>query len=177
VTSGIISALDRPVTTGNNDELSFIDALQTDAAINPGNSGGPLIDAKGRVIGVNSAIATNTNNQDEAGSIGLGFAIPINLVTRISQEIIDTGKATVPIMGVELAIQTKVEGAVVQGITKGGPADKTGLKIGDVIVKANGRTIHSDSELVIVIRSQNPGDIVEVETLEGKTYRITLSSR
>jgi putative serine protease PepD len=177
VTSGIISALDRPVTTGNNDELSFIDALQTDAAINPGNSGGPLIDAKGRVIGVNSAIATNTNNQDEAGSIGLGFAIPINLVTRISQEIIDTGKATVPIMGVELAIQTKVEGAVVQGITKGGPADKTGLKIGDVIVKANGRTIHSDSELVIVIRSQNPGDIVEVETLEGKTYKITLSSR
>ena len=177
VTSGIISALDRPVTTGNNDELSFIDALQTDAAINPGNSGGPLIDAKGRVIGVNSAIATNTNNQSEAGSIGLGFAIPINLVTRIAQEIIDTGEATVPIMGIELAIQTKVEGAVIQGITKGGPAAKSGLKVGDVIVKANGRTIHSDSELVIVIRSQNPGDVVEVETDAGKTYKITLGSK
>jgi putative serine protease PepD len=177
VTSGIISALDRPVTTGNNDELSFIDALQTDAAINPGNSGGPLIDAKGRVIGVNSAIATNTTNQSEAGSIGLGFAIPINLVTRIAQEIIDTGEATVPIMGIELAIQTKVEGAVIQGITKGGPAAKSGLKVGDVIVKANGRTIHSDSELVIVIRSQNPGDVVEVETDAGKTYKITLGSK
>jgi putative serine protease PepD len=177
VTSGIISALDRPVTTGNNDELSFIDALQTDAAINPGNSGGPLIDAKGRVIGVNSAIATNTNNQSEAGSIGLGFAIPINLVTRIAQEIIDTGEATIPIMGIELAIQTKVEGAVIQGITKGGPAAKSGLKVGDVIVKANGRTIHSDSELVIVIRSQNPGDVVEVETDAGKTYNITLGSK
>jgi len=177
VTSGIISALNRPVTTGDNDELSFIDALQTDAAINPGNSGGPLIDAKGRVIGVNSAIATNTSNREEAGSIGLGFAIPINLVTRIAQEIIETGEATVPIMGVELAIQTKVEGAVVQGITKNGPAAKSGLKVGDVIVRANDRTIHSDSELVIVIRSQNPGDVVEVETSEGKTYKITLGSK
>jgi putative serine protease PepD len=177
VTSGIISALNRPVTTGDNDELSFIDALQTDAAINPGNSGGPLIDAKGRVIGVNSAIATNTSNREEAGSIGLGFAIPINLVTRIAQEIIATGEATVPIMGVELAIQTKVEGAVVQGITKNGPAAKSGLKVGDVIVRANDRTIHSDSELVIVIRSQNPGDVVEVETSEGKTYKITLGSK
>jgi putative serine protease PepD len=126
---------------------------------------------------VNSAIATNTNNQSEAGSIGLGFAIPINLVTRIAQEIIDTGEATVPIMGIELAIQTKVEGAVIQGITKGGPAAKSGLKVGDVIVKANGRTIHSDSELVIVIRSQNPGDVVEVETDAGKTYKITLGSK
>lgn len=177
VTSGIISALDRPVTTGDNNELSFIDALQTDAAINPGNSGGPLIDAKGRVIGVNSAIATNTSNQDEAGSIGLGFAIPINLVARIAQEIIDTGKATIPVMGIELAIQSQVEGAVIEGITKGGPADKAGLKTGDVIVKANGRIIKNDSELVIVIRSQNPGDVVEVETKAGKTYKVTLTSR
>lgn len=177
VTSGIISALNRPVTTGDNDELSFINALQTDAAINPGNSGGPLIDAKGRVIGVNSAIATNTSNQDEAGSIGLGFAIPINLVARIAQEIIETGKATIPVMGIELAIQSRVEGAVIEGITKGGPADKAGLKTGDVIVKANGQLIKTDSELVIVIRSLNPGDVVEVETKAGKTYRITLTSR
>jgi S1-C subfamily serine protease len=80
-------------------------------------------------------------------------------------------------MGIELAIQTKVEGAVIQGITKGGPAAKSGLKVGDVIVEANGRTIHSDSELVIVIRSQNPGDVVEVETDAGKTYKITLGSK
>ncbi len=177
VTSGIISALDRPVTTGENGEYSFIDALQTDAAINPGNSGGPLIDAKGRVIGVNSAIATNTSNQAEAGSIGLGFAIPINLVARIAQEIIDTGEATVPIMGIKLAIQSKVEGAVVEGVTKGGPADVVGLKKGDVIVKANGRIIHSDSELVIVIRSQNPGDVVTVETADGATLKVTLVGR
>ncbi len=177
VTSGIISALDRPVTTGDNDELSFIEALQTDAAINPGNSGGPLIDAKGRVIGVNSAIATNTSNKEEAGSIGLGFAIPINLVARIAQEIIDTGKATIPVMGVELAIQSEIEGAVVEDVTSGGPAEKAGLRKGDIIVKANGRIIKSDAELVIVIRSKNPGDVVEVETDSGKTFKITLTSR
>jgi putative serine protease PepD len=177
VTSGIISALDRPVTTGDNDELSFIEALQTDAAINPGNSGGPLIDAKGRVIGVNSAIATNTSNEAEAGSIGLGFAIPINLVTRIAQEIIDTGKATIPVMGVELAIQSKIKGAVVKDVTPGGPAQKAGVRKGDIIVKANGRVIKSDAELVIVIRSKNPGDVVEVETDSGNTYKITLTSR
>ena len=177
VTSGIISALDRPVTTGDNDELSFIEALQTDAAINPGNSGGPLIDAKGRVIGVNSAIATNTSNKEEAGSIGLGFAIPINLVARIAQEIIDTGKATIPVMGVELAIQSQIEGAVVEDVTAGGPAEKAGLRKGDIIVKANGRIIKSDAELVIVIRSKNPGDVVEVETDSGKTFKITLTSR
>jgi len=177
VTSGIISALDRPVTTGENDELSFIEALQTDAAINPGNSGGPLIDAKGRVIGVNSAIATNTSNKQEAGSIGLGFAIPINLVARIAQEIIDTGKATIPVMGIELAIQSKIEGAVVKDVTPGGPAEKAGVRKGDIIIKANGRAIKSDAELVIVIRSKNPGDVVEVETDSGKTYKITLTSR
>ena len=177
VTSGIISALDRPVTTGENDELSFIEALQTDAAINPGNSGGPLIDAKGRVIGVNSAIATNTSNQQEAGSIGLGFAIPINLVARIAQEIIDTGKATIPVMGIELAIQSKIEGAVVKDVTPGGPAETAGVRKGDIIVKANGRAIKSDAELVIVIRSKNPGDVVEVETDSGRKYKITLTSR
>lgn len=178
VTSGIVSALDRPVTTGDNtSELSFIEAIQTDAAINPGNSGGPLIDAKGRVIGVNSAIATNSSNRTEAGSIGLGFAIPVNLVARIAQEIIDTGEATVPVMGVNLEIQTAVEGAVVVEVTKGGPAAKAGVKSGDVIVKADGRVIHNDAELVIVIRSKNPGDVVEVETKDGNKYSITLTSK
>ena len=178
VTSGIVSALDRPVTTGDNaSELSFIEAIQTDAAINPGNSGGPLIDAKGRVIGVNSAIATNTTNKTEAGSIGLGFAIPVNLVARVAQEIIDTGKATVPVMGIKLQIQTAVEGAVVVDVTKGGPAAKAGVQKGDVIVKADGRVIHNDAELVIVIRSKNPGDVVEVETDAGKKYNVTLTSK
>ena len=178
VTSGIISALDRPVTTGdNNSELSFIEAIQTDAAINPGNSGGPLIDAKGRVIGVNSAIATNTSNKSEAGSIGLGFAIPVNLVARVAQEIIDTGEATVPVMGIKLNIQSAVEGAVVVDVTKNGPAAKAGVKKGDIIVKADGRVIHNDAELVIVIRSKNPGDVVEVETDSGQKYSVTLTSK
>ena len=178
VTSGIISALDRPVTTGdNNSELSFIEAIQTDAAINPGNSGGPLIDAKGRVIGVNSAIATNTSNKSEAGSIGLGFAIPVNLVARVAQEIIDTGEATVPVMGIKLNIQSAVEGAVVVDVTKNGPAAKAGVKKGDIIVKADGRVIHNDAELVIVIRSKNPGDVVEVETDKGQKYSVTLTSK
>ena len=178
VTSGIISALDRPVTTGdNNSELSFIEAIQTDAAINPGNSGGPLIDAKGRVIGVNSAIATNTSNKSEAGSIGLGFAIPVNLVARVAQEIIDTGEATVPVMGIKLNIQSAVEGAVVVGVTKNGPAAKAGVKKGDIIVRADGRVIHNDAELVIVIRSKNPGDVVEVETDSGQKYSVTLTSK
>lgn len=177
VTTGIVSALNRPVTTGSQSEMSFINAVQTDAAINPGNSGGPLVDAKGRVIGVNSAIASNATSQQQAGSIGLGFAIPINLVSRIAQEIIDTGKATVPIMGIELAMQSSVRGAVVAKVTSGGPADKAGIEAGAVIVKANNRIIHDDSELVVEIRSQNPGDLIQIETSDGKTFEVKLGAK
>ncbi len=106
VTSGIVSALDRPVTAGGQGETAFINAIQTDAAINPGNSGGPLVDGNGAVIGINSAIATLGwhPSAGQAGSIGLGFAIPIDTANRIASEIIATGTSSTPIIGVTLDI-------------------------------------------------------------------------
>ena len=125
VTSGIISSLDRPVTAGGSGELAFINAIQTDAAINPGNSGGPLLDGSGRVIGINSAIATLAGAiGGEIGSIGLGFAIPINTAERIAEELIATGDSETPIIGVVLDTTFTGDGAKVSEITAGGPAEQ-----------------------------------------------------
>ena len=99
VTSGIVSAINRPVTAGGEGDLSFINAIQTDAAINPGNSGGPLVDSAGRVIGVNSAIADPSAGGGQAGSVGLGFAIPIGQAQLTAQQLIDTGEAVYPVIG------------------------------------------------------------------------------
>ncbi len=122
VTYGIISALDRPVTAGTQGDVSYINAIQTDAAINPGNSGGPLLDAAGRVIGVNSAIATLIGG-GEGGSIGLGFAIPVNSAKRIAEEIIATGSASTPVIGVTLDLTFTEDGAKIGEINPGGPSE------------------------------------------------------
>lgn len=177
VTVGIVSALDRPVTTGEDDEASFISAIQTDAAINPGNSGGPLLDGAGRVIGVTSAIATLVQ---ERGNIGLGFAIPVNAVRRIAGEIIETGSSTTPIMGITLDTRFEGRGALIDTVSLDGPAERAGLAPGDVITSLDGRSVANADELVVAIRDNSPGDTVTVVVQRGGTtrdYRVTLGSR
>ena len=158
VTSGIISALGRPVTAGGQGEASFISALQTDAAINPGNSGGPLVNAEGQVIGINSAIATlGASDGGSGGSIGLGFAIPINNAKRIADEIISTGSSTVPIIGVQPNTQYDGAGAQVGRVEPGSPAAAAGIQDGDVITAVNGNKIAGPGELLSAIRANQPG--------------------
>jgi putative serine protease PepD len=180
VTSGIVSALDRPVTAGGGTaQTSFINAIQTDAAINPGNSGGPLINAAGSVVGVNSAIAT-MGQFGGAGSIGLGFAIPIDTVDRIVNEIINTGASSTPVIGVELDTNYSGDGARVEIATAGGPAAAGGVQDGDVITAINGRLVPDSTSLIVAIRAQAPGEQVTLTILrDGNTvdYPITLGTR
>jgi putative serine protease PepD len=178
VTSGIVSAKDRPVTAGGADDMAYINAIQTDAAINPGNSGGPLLDAGGRVIGINSAIATLAFG-GEAGNIGLGFAIPSNSAKRIAEELITTGDSSTPIIGVSLDLAYEGEGARVSEVNSGGPSQKAGLKPGDIITRLDDRSIDDSTELVVAIRSYAPGDKVTLEVERaGKvsTFDVTLGS-
>ncbi|MER7461990.1 trypsin-like peptidase domain-containing protein [Streptomyces sp. NPDC097981] len=176
VTAGIISATGRPITAGGDkgdgSDISYVDALQTDAPINPGNSGGPLLDAKARVIGINSAIrgADAGGDGDErakqSGSIGLGFAIPVNQGKRVAEELIRTGHATHPVIGVTLDMEYTGDGARVSAkgeggkpaVTPDGPGARAGIQGGDVITKVDGQRVHGGDELVIKIRSHRPGD-------------------
>lgn len=179
VTSGIVSALNRPVQAGDQNgkaSQAYIDAIQTDAPINPGNSGGPLVDSQGRVVGVDSAIATlggSSISGGESGSIGLGFAIPINQVRRVAGQLIRTGKAVHPIIGAVIDMSYSGNGARIAAsetgaqpaVVPGGPAAKAGLRGGDVIVAFDGKPVSSPDELIVDIRSHQPGDRVAV------TYR------
>ncbi|MEO3763077.1 trypsin-like peptidase domain-containing protein [Streptomyces sp. B8F3] len=176
VTSGIISAKERPITAGgeqgDGSDISYVNALQTDAPINPGNSGGPLLDLEGRVIGINSAIRAADNGSGEpqteqGGSIGLGFAIPVNKGADVAEELINTGKATHPVIGVTLNMQYTGDGAQVgtsaeeggtEPVTPGGPADSAGIEPGDVITGVDGEAVHNGEELIVKIRSRSPGD-------------------
>lgn len=183
VTLGIVSAKDRAVTAGEDaGENSYINAIQTDAAINPGNSGGPLVNSAGAVIGVNSAIATLGSSflSSQSGSIGLGFAIPINQARKTAEQLIKTGKATYPVVGISVDMQYAGDGAKIadtaNAIVPGGPASKAGLRAGDLITKFNGRTITTPEELIVSIRSQNVGDKVEIEYIRsGKTLKAMLT--
>jgi putative serine protease PepD len=181
VTLGIISAKDRAVSTGNGGlESSFINALQTDAAINPGNSGGPLVDATGAVIGINSAIASlGSISGSQVGSIGLGFAIPINQARRTAQQLIKSGKATYPILGISIDMNFTGQGALIGNtqlaITAGGPAAKAGLRPGDVITHFAGKTINSGDELIVAVRSHAVGERVKITFLRnGKSSEASL---
>ncbi|HEU0087304.1 MAG TPA: trypsin-like peptidase domain-containing protein [Pseudonocardiaceae bacterium] len=170
VTSGIISALNRPVRAGgeSSGQDTVLDAIQTDAAINPGNSGGPLVDMAGRVIAVNSAIAS-LSNEGQAGSIGLGFAIPINQAKRIADELVKTGRATQAVLGVSVpAGQPEDGGAVIQQVVPGSAAAGAGLQPGDIVVKVDDRVIDSGDALVAAIRSYPPGSRVTL-TLKDRT--------
>jgi putative serine protease PepD len=177
VTSGIISAKNRPVTSGGGtSESSFINALQTDAAINPGNSGGPLVDLSGAVIGINSAIATTGSSfGGQSGSIGLGFAIPINQAKKTADQLIKFGSSTYPIMGVSLDTRFAGTGAKIPNtpgsVSSGGPADRAGIAPGDVIVEIDGKSIASADEAIVSVRSHSVGDVVKVKYLRGNTTK------
>ena len=175
VTSGIISALNRPVTAGGSGDAAYIDAIQTDAAINPGNSGGPLVNGSGQVIGINSAIAT-MGQGGQAGSIGLGFSIPIDTAKRVAEELIATGSSATPIMGVELDMNYTGEGAKVTTVSAGGPAAGGGVQVGDIVTKFDGQSIPDATALIVAIRSQAPGDQVTLTVQRnGQTQDVTVS--
>ncbi|MFJ8139960.1 trypsin-like peptidase domain-containing protein [Streptomyces sp. NPDC096013] len=180
VTAGIVSARERPITTGGDasdgSDVSYVDALQTDAPINPGNSGGPLLDARGLLVGVNSAIRT-ADEQDgngdgggdgssQSGSVGLGFAIPVNQAKRVAEELINDGKATHPVIGVTLDLDYAGDGARVakQGT---GPGAAAGLRAGDVITQVDGVPVHSGDELVVRTRAHRPGDHLRLTLRRG----------
>lgn len=192
VTAGIISAKQRPITAGgqkgDGSDISYVDALQTDAPINPGNSGGPLVDARARVIGINSAIRAadsggGSDGGGQGGSIGLGFAIPINQAKRVAEELINTGRATHPVIGVTLEMEYAGDGARVSAHSKGGkppvapggPGAKAGIRAGDVITAVDGAPVHSGEELIVKIRSHRPGDTLAL-TLQrdGKERSVRL---
>ena len=182
VTSGIISALNRPVTTGNTTSTeSYIDAIQTDAAVNPGNSGGPLANGQGQMVGVNSAIASLADSATgQAGSIGLGFSIPVNQAMRVAREIIETGKSTRPLMGVNIDPTFTGVGAKLIGLTTGGAADKAGIPVNSVIRAIDGFVINSDVEAIVRIRSYAPNStvkvLVDLPTGGQQTFTVKLGS-
>lgn len=180
VTTGIVSALHRPVQAGDGaGQTAFIDAIQTDAAINPGNSGGPLVNADGEVVGINSAIAQPPGSMTSTGSIGLGFAIPANQVRHTAEQLIETGRATYPVIGVLLDSSYTGEGVQVvteaqQGqepVTPGGPADLAGVRAGDVILAVDGRPVARTDELIVAIRARQPGDAVTLRVRSGERER------
>ena len=180
VTSGIISALNRPVLAGSTNQASYIDALQTDAAVNPGNSGGPLVNGQGEMIGVNSAIASlGASSAVTTGNIGLGFAIPINQAMRVVNEIIKSGKSTRPLLGVEFDRQYNGNGKIL-GLVKDGAAEKAGIPVNSVIKSIDGFVIKSDIDAVVRIRSYAPNSTVsitvELPSGELKTFSVTLGS-
>ncbi|MFJ3335550.1 S1C family serine protease [Streptomyces sp. NPDC086766] len=196
VTTGIISAKNRPVASsdGSSDsKASYMSALQTDASINPGNSGGPLLDSRGAVIGINSAIQSTGSGgglggSGQSGSIGLGFAIPINQAKYVAQQLIKTGKPVYAKIGASVSLEDRANGAKItdQGVSgsapveSGGPADKAGLKPGDVITKLDDRVIDSGPTLIGEIWTHKPGDKVTITYLrDGKerTTEVTLGAR
>jgi len=192
VTSGIVSNLARPVRAGDNDQAVF-EAVQTDAAINPGNSGGPLVDLNGSVVGINAAIASDGSGgglqipgqpPQQAGNIGIGFAIPADEASRIASELIATGKATHAVLGVGVggvqngAAQSQ-PGVPLRSVNAGGPASKAGMKVGDIITAIDGQRVTTADSLIAAVRNHAPGQQVKVSYVrDGKAAdaEITLGS-
>ena len=177
VTQGIVSALDRPVPLDGDgvDTAAVIDAIQTDAAINPGNSGGPLVDSTGAVVGINTAI--RSVGTGEGGSIGLGFAIPIDDARRIAEELIRTGVVRHAELGVNARSVTDgtTDGAQIQNVRQGGAAAAAGIIEGDVIVELGGRSIAGADELVVAVREREPGETVPVELVrDGRPLTVSV---
>ncbi|GAB35521.1 S1C family serine protease [Gordonia otitidis] len=183
VTTGIISALNRPVSTSREGgTTSVIDAIQTDAAINPGNSGGALVNARGALIGINTAIASlGASEQQQSGSIGLGFAIPIDQAIRVANELQKTGKASHASLGVQVRPNSPAEtpGAVVSDVTAGGPAAQAGIPKNAIVTKLDDRNIASGDALVAAVRSHAPGEKVTVTYVangQTRTASVTLGT-
>jgi len=184
VTTGIVSALNRPVSTvgDSGNQNTVLDAIQTDAAINPGNSGGALVNMNGELVGINSAIATMGGDSPDAqsGSIGLGFAIPIDQAKRIADELIATGTATHASLGVQVSNDNSTNGAKIVAVTEGGPAASAGLPNNVVVTKIDDRVINSSDALVAAVRSRPPGDKVTLTYLDAsgnsQTVQVTLGT-
>ncbi|WP_332642338.1 trypsin-like peptidase domain-containing protein [Aeromicrobium sp.] len=183
VTSGIISALNRPVTSNSATATSqgtTFPAVQTDAAINPGNSGGPLVDLNGNVVAINSAIRSGASAGD-AGSIGLGFAIPIDLAKNVSKQLLDGKKVEHARIGVKVGQAVSSDditgiGALVSEVTKGGAGDKAGLKKDDIITAVNGHAVASNEALVASVRGYQPGETIKVTfQRDGKTQTVNVT--
>ncbi|MDF2823492.1 MAG: peptidase [Mycobacterium sp.] len=183
VTTGIVSALNRPVSTAGDakNQNTVLDAIQTDAAINPGNSGGALVNMNGELVGMNSAIATlgGSEDQPQSGSIGLGFAIPVDQAKRIADELISTGSASHASLGVQVSNDTAVNGAKIVEINRGGAAAAAGLPNGVVVTKVNDRPISGAGALVAAVRSKAPGEKVTLTYVDAnganeKTLQVTL---
>ena len=179
VTSGIVSALNRPVTAGSLGSESFVNAIQTDAAINPGNSGGALLDSQGRIIGVNSAIATLSSG-GTSGSIGLGFAIPINEAKRVVDELIANGKSTRPVLGVFFDSTFTGTGAKIGRLSPNEGAEKAGIPAGSVITAIDGVKIADQVGAIVKIRSYAPGSTITVTvtlpTGGSQSFKVTLGT-
>jgi putative serine protease PepD len=174
VTQGIISAQDRPVVVGGGSDAdaptAYINAIQTDAPINPGNSGGPLVDAAGRVIGVNSAILTLGSRQSgQTGNIGLGFAIPVDQARQIGQQLVEKGKASYPVIGA--IVRDTSDGVELAKLDSGGPAADAGLRAGDVITAIDDQRVRTMEELIVAIRTRRPGQTVVLDYTRGSADR------
>ncbi len=183
VTQGIISAKNRPVVVNAGEQAdaptAYINGIQTDAPINPGNSGGPLIDAAGRVIGVNSAILTLGESQAQTGNIGLGFAIPIKQAIQIGQQLIKDGRATYPIIGANIGDESS-GGVELSSVEAGGPAARAGLRVGDVVNRIDQLPVSTLEELIVAIRTHRPGEKVTLAYERGSSRGravVTLGSR
>nr|WP_238412265.1 trypsin-like peptidase domain-containing protein [Saccharothrix deserti] len=179
VTSGIVSSLNRPVRAGGEQGAvdTVLNAIQTDAAINPGNSGGPLVNMRGQVVGINSAIySPNSSQSAQGGSVGIGFAIPIDQARRTAKELSETGKATQTVLGVQVG-DAPDGGALVRDVTAGGAAEAAGIKTGDVITKFGDRPVDSSDTLVAAVRSRAPGEKVQLTIGEDRTVEVTLGSQ
>jgi putative serine protease PepD len=175
VTTGIISAVDRAVNVGEEtgaNTPTVLNALQTDAAINPGNSGGPLVDMEGRVVGINSAIATTGS---QGGSIGVGFSIPVNQARRVAEELERTGRASRAVLGVTVTDDPRQAGAVIKGVTPGGAAELAGINEGDVVLRFGDQRIATGTDLQAAVGSRAPGEVVEVQ-LADRTVQATLTA-
>jgi putative serine protease PepD len=175
-TTGIVSAIDRPVSaseSGSPQSAVVTNAIQIDAAINPGNSGGPLFDAQGRVIGITSSIATLSQTSGQSGSIGLGFAIPVNLAKNIASQLIDTGSAKHAFLGVNLQDGTATadgvtrQGAVIKDVVAGSPAANAGLQVNDVVVAIDGKAVAGAESLTGYVRAMSAGQQADLTIVRG----------
>ena len=184
VTTGIISALHRPVSSRGEsaDDQTVLDAIQTDAAINPGNSGGALVDMSGSLIGVNAASATTGGDyvNGPGGSIGLGFAIPVDQAIRIADQILATGKASHATLGVQVKADNPRHGAEIMAVAPGGPAATAGLSPGALITKADDRLIPNANALLAALQPKSPGDTLVLTYIDpsgaSKTAHVTLGA-
>ena len=207
VTTGIVSALNRPVTTSDQQQTDpnqsrtdpnqqqtaadpvVTNAIQTSAAINPGNSGGALVNASGQLIGINSAIASlgsSGGSSSQSGNIGIGFAIPVNEAGSIADQLITSGKATHPYLGVKSKDDVVADGsakraaAVLTDVVSGTPADKAGLRVGDAIIAVDGNSIDGSLSLVAQVRERSVGDKVTLKIVrdgQSKDISVTLVAK